>query len=175
MHESNRERLELRVPRFRQVQDWFLVRRRGGVHEIFAWAHAERIVDVMHALAAQLDPAVDVCIESRRSGNVWQGELLPLPDVREVLGRLQTPLATYGGVEVAVYTPDDQLTLTATLALVIFARSDRWVYLLEGMGFEERLNAPEPAWDAGASPLGDAPELERALEFAVEHLDLALA
>jgi len=173
MDDSERDPLELRVPRFRRVQDWFMVRRRGGVHELFAWANAERIVDVLHALTAQLDPAVDVCIESRRSGKSWQGELLPLPDVREVLGRLQTPLATYGGVECTVYTPDDQLTLTAALALVIYARSDRWVYLLEGMGFEERDDAPTPAWDADAAPFGLAPELDRALEFAIERLDLA--
>jgi len=173
MQNFDRDPLELRVPRFRRVQDWFMVRRRGAVHEVFAWANAERIVDVLHALAAQLDPAVDVCVESRRSGGVWQGELLPLPDVREALGRLQTPLATYGGVEFTVYTPDDQLTLTTSLALVIYARSDRWVYLLEGMGFEERHDAPTPAWDADAAPLGSAPELELALEFAVERLGLA--
>lgn len=149
-----------------------MVRRRGGVHEIFAWANAERIVDVLHALTALLDPAIDVCIESRRSGQTWQGELLPLPDVREVLGRLQTPLATYGGVELSVYTPDDQLTLTASLALVIYARSDRWVYLLEAMGFEERDDAPKPAWDADTAPLGEAPELDRALAFVTERLGL---
>jgi hypothetical protein len=172
MQDFDREPLELRVPRFRRVQDWFMVRRRGGVHEIFAWANAERIVDVLHALCAQLDPAVDLCIESLRSGDVWQGELLPLPDVREVIGRLQTPLATYGGVEMTVYTPDDQLTLTPALGLVVYARSDRWVYLLEGMGFEERHEAPLPAWDADAAPLGAAPELDRALAFAVERLAL---
>ncbi len=162
----------LRVPRFRPVPEWFMVRSRGGVHELFAWAVSERVVNVLHALTAQLDPAVDVCIESRRDGRVWRGELLPLPDVREVLGRLQLPLATYGGVEISIYTPDDQLTLTSSLALVIYARSDRWVYLLEGMGFEERKAAPTPVWDADHAPLGDAPELDRALELAVERLAL---
>ena len=132
------EDLRLRVPRFRPVPDWFVSRTRGGLSEVFAWANAERIVSVFHALTEHLDPAVDVSVESRREGRTWRGELLPLPDVRDVVGRLQLPLAMYGGVEVCVYTPDDQLTLTPGLALVIYARSDRWLYLLEGMGFSER-------------------------------------
>ncbi len=167
------EDLRLRVPRFRPVPDWFVSRARGGLSEIFAWANAERIVSAFHALTEHLDPAVDVNIECRRDGATWRGELLPLPDVRDVVGRLQLPLAMYGGVEVCVYTPDDQLTLTPGLALVIYARSDRWLYLLEGMGFAERETVPEPAWDSDAAPLGDAPELTRGLELAVERLGLS--
>ncbi len=169
---SRAEEFVLRVPRFRPLSDWFVVRGRGGLTEIFAWANAERIASVFHALTEHLDPAVDVSMHSLRANTEWSGALLPLPDVREALGRLQLPLGMYGGVEVAVYTPDDQLTITPTMALVIYARSDRWVYLLEGMGFTERARAPEPAWDASAAPLGDAPELERALSQIVERLGL---
>lgn len=164
----------LRVPRFRPVPDWFVASRRGGVHELFAWSNAERIVNVLHALSAHLDPAVDLVLASSRDAQSWRGELLPLPDVRDALGRLQSPIASYGGVELSIYSPDDQLTLTESLGLVIYARSDRWVYLLEGMGFEERAEAPPPSWEATGTPLGEAPELERAIALVVEQLDLTV-
>lgn len=166
------EQSSLRVPRFRPVPDWFVASETGGVHALFAWSNAERIVNVLHALAAHLDPAVDLVLESSRDGRTWCGELLPLPDVRIALGRLQSPVASYGGVELSIYTPDDQLTLTQALGLVVYARSDRWVYLLEGMGFEERAKAPAPIWELEGAPLGEAPELDRAIALVVEQLDL---
>lgn len=162
----------LRVPRFRPVPDWYVSQDRGALHELFAWSNAERIVNVLHALTAHLDPAVDLTMQFGRDGVTWHGQLLPLPDVREALGRLQSPLATYGGVEVSVYTPDDQLTLTGALGLVIYARSDRWVHLLDGMGFAPRAVAPEPLWNAETAPLGASPELDRALALVVEQLGL---
>ena len=45
---------------------------------------------------------------------------------------------TFGGVEFAVYTSDDQLTLNPHLELFIYARTDRWFYLLQGKGLEEQ-------------------------------------
>ena len=63
-------------------------------------------------------------------------------------------------MELSVYTGDDQLTLNPYLELFIYARTDRWLYLLEGKGLEEQsrvrdeeledeppaLSRPRPIW-----------------------------
>jgi len=58
------------------------------------------------------------------------GSDMALPDVRDAVARLKVPLSTYGGVEITLFTPEDQLTLTPQIELFIYSRSDRWMYLL---------------------------------------------
>ena len=65
-------------------------------------------------------------------------ERSPLPDVRDTIARLKLLLARFGGVELSVYTPEDQLTLNPHLELFIYSRTDRWLYLLEGEGWRSR-------------------------------------
>jgi hypothetical protein len=166
------EELQLRVPRFRPSNDWFVSRRSGAIHEMFVWSHAERLMRLMYELSEHLEPEVDLSIESRRDGRVWHGSVLPLNEVRSTIEMLVQSMSRFGGVELSVYTPDDQLTITSSLGLVIYARSDRWVYLLEAMGFTERANPPQQSWDADGAPLDDAPELTRDLELAVRQLKL---
>ena len=96
------------------------------------------MVDLFHALTEHLPPAVDVALEDVRSGLSWKGENIALPDVREVIARMKSPLSTFGGVEFAVYTSEDQLTLNPHLELFIYARTDQWFYILQGKGLEER-------------------------------------
>ncbi|HYW31332.1 MAG TPA: hypothetical protein VE869_07480, partial [Gemmatimonas sp.] len=112
--------------RFRRDNDWFVAGKRGAFFVALVGTNSERAVDLLPALALHLDPAVDVFIESLRDRLSWQGTSLALPDVREVVGRLRLPLAMYGGVEVAIVTADDQLTLTPELQIVVYARTDRW-------------------------------------------------
>ena len=131
---------------------------------------AERALDLFHALSASLPPAVDVALEDRRRRRAWTGVGIALPDARDAIARLKLPLSTYGGVELAVYTPDDQLTLTPALEVYVYARTDRWLYILLGKGLveQERL-APRRPDDATPGP---APELESALDLTVEQLGL---
>jgi hypothetical protein len=169
------EELQLRVPRFRPSNDWFVSRRSGAIHEMFVWAPAERLMQLLYQLSEHLDPEVDLSIESRRDGRVWRGSMLPINEVRSTIEMLEQSMSRYGGVELSVYTPDDQLTITSSLGLVIYARSDRWVYLLEAMGFAERAHAPQQSWNADGAPLENAPELTRDLELAVRQLKLMAA
>lgn len=157
--------------RFRSGYDHFTFRRDGDVHEARIVANAERVLDLLHALTAHLTPAVDVAIEDRRTGRAWRVEAAALPDVRDSIARLKLPLSAYGGVELAVYTPDDQLTLTPGLELFVYARSDRWLYILLGKGLVEQDRLGGSRWDVGA-PLPPAPELESALELTVEKLGM---
>lgn len=158
--------------RFRADVDDFTFTRAGEVYEARVVANAERVVDLLLALAAHLPPAVDLALEDARTGREWRGVDVALPDVREALARLKVPLATYGGVELAVYSTDDQLTVTPDLELYAFARTDRWLYILQGKGLVEATQPAADPWPLRPEDLGEAPELADALAAIVERLAL---
>ncbi|HVF39627.1 MAG TPA: hypothetical protein VM939_06970 [Gemmatimonadaceae bacterium] len=161
--------------RFRSGLDGFTFLKEGEYYEAYIAANAERVVDLFHTLSEQLPPAVDVVITDLRSETTWHGESIALPDVRDAVARLKVPLATYGGVEVSLYTPDDQLTLTPQLELYIYARSDRWLYLLQGKGLEERASLGDRSWRSRAWDGAPAPTLSAAISAAAERLSLTSA
>ncbi len=158
--------------RFRRAGDWFVTSTNDGVYTACIGATAERAVDLLHALAMHLDPAVDLYVSDVRTRTEWVGRDLALPDVRDALGRLRFPLATYGGVELTVFTPDDQLSLTPELLLVIYSRTDRWYFLLDGMGLEERASPPRAVWSPHRTELSASPELASSLAAAASRLGL---
>ncbi len=158
--------------RFGRAPGWFVVTRSGPLTIARVGVTAERAVDLLHLLAVHLDPAVDVFIESLRDREEWRGELLALPDVREVVGRLRILLATYGGVEVTLVTADDQLSLTPELLVVLCSRTDRWLYLLDGLGLHERTSVPPAVWRIGPESLAPVAELSEALASGAGRLGL---
>lgn len=161
--------------RFRSGSDEFSFARVGEHYEARVAANAERVVDLLHALAEHLPPAVDVSMADTRAGRAWRGMDVALPDIREGVARLKAALAAYGGVELAVYTGEDQLTLTPDLELYIYARTDRWLYILQGKGLVET-QTPEPeAWRLRPDELGPAPDLAESLAAAAERLGLERA
>jgi hypothetical protein len=161
--------------RFRSGVDGFTFEKVGENYEAYIAANAERVVDLFHALSEQLDPAVDVALSDLRSEMTWHGEAIALPDVRDAIARLKVPLATYGGVEISLYTADDQLTLTPQLELFIYARSDRWLYLLQGKGLEERAALADRSWRAQGWDRAPAPTLSAAIAAVSEKLSLTQA
>lgn len=161
--------------RFRTGADGFTFTLENGIHTAHVVANAERVVDLLHALAEHLPPAVDVAIEDLRSGRSWKGESLPVDDLREQVARLKVLLARYGGVEFSVYTSDDQLTLNPYLELFIYSRTDRWLYLLQGRGLEEQATLRTKSWKQRRAQFPAAPELVNAIQAAVERLGLQRA
>lgn len=161
--------------RFRSGVDGFTFEKNGENYEAYVGANAERVVDLFYTLSEHLPPAIDIAIEDLRSESTWHGETIALPDVRDAIARLKVPLATYGGVEFTLYTPDDQLTLTPQLELFIFARSDRWYYLLEGLGLEERAALADRSWRSKGWDRAAAPTLSAAISAAAERLTLSHA
>jgi len=155
--------------------DGFTFVKNGEIYEAYIAANAERVVDLFYALSEQLAPAIDVALEDLRSETTWRGESVALPDVRDAVARLKVPLATYGGVEISLYTPDDQLTLTPQLELYIFSRSDRWIYLLQGKGLEERASLADKSWRSQSWDRALAPSLTAAVSAAAERLGLTAA
>lgn len=161
--------------RFRSGTDGFTFVQNGEIYEAYVAANAERVVDLFYTLSEQLAPAIDLVIEDLRSEAAWRGESVALPDVRDAIARLKVPLATYGGVEISLYTPDDQLTLTPQLELYIFSRSDRWIYLLQGKGLEERVSLADRSWRSQSWDRALAPSLTAAISAAADRLALTQA
>ena len=158
--------------RFRAGSDDFTFAEQRDYFEARVGANAERVVDLLHALAEHLPPAVDVALDDVRSGRRWLGVNVALPDAREAVARLKVPLAAYGGVELSIYSTEDQLTVTPDLELWIFSRTDRWLYILQGIGLHESTQLRPESWRFSEDELGDAPELEEALRAAAERLAL---
>jgi hypothetical protein len=161
--------------RFRTSADSFTFDEANGIYTAHVVANAERVVDLVHTLAEHLPPAVDVAIEDLRSGRSWRGESVALPDVRDSVARLKLLLARYGGVELAIYTADDQLAINPYLELFIYARSDRWLYLLEGKGLEQQATVQPRSWKTTRKQFPAAPDLVNALATTADRLGLAPA
>ena len=158
--------------RFRVSADGFTFEQEDDHFTAHIVANAERVVDLFYARSEHLSPAVDVVIEDLRSGRSWKGEAVALPDVRESIARLKILLARYGGAEVSVYTGDDQLSLNPYLELFIYARTDRWLYLLEGKGLEEQAVVQTKSWKTNRQHFPAAPDLVNAVTAAAERLGL---
>jgi hypothetical protein len=158
--------------RFRSGVDGFTFDKTPTHYEAFIGANAERVVDLFYTLSEHLPPAIDIALTDLRSETTWTGETIALPDVRDAIARLKVPLATYGGVEFTLYSPDDQLTLTPQLELYIFARSDRWYYLLQGLGLEERAALADRSWRARGWDPAPPPTLSAAVAAAADRLSL---
>lgn len=158
--------------RFRSGQDGFTFTRTGEHYEAKVSANSERIVDLFYTLSEVLPPAVDVYIEDMRTQTSWRGDSVALPDVRDVVARLKVLLSSFGGIEMTFYTAEDQVTLTPQLDLVIYSRSDRWLYLLQSKNLEERSALADRAWGGGLWDRTRAPALSDALASAATRLSL---
>ncbi len=161
--------------RFRTSADGFSFTKEEDYYAAHIVANAERVVDLFHALLEHLPPAVDVAIGEMRSGRSWKGEALPLPDVRDAVARLRGQLSSAGGVEIAVYTSEDQVTLNPVLELFIYSRSDHWLYVLQGKGLEERRTVRTKSWKLRRHEYPDAPELVDAVASVAQSLGLTQA
>ena len=131
--------------RFRSGLDGFTFVKEAEHYAAHIVTHAERAVDLFHVLMEQLPPAVDLAIDDRRGRRSWTGDQIALPDAQDAIGRLKVALAAAGGVEIAIYTADDQITLNSQLELFILrakrsvALSPAWV----GPGRADRRRNPE--------------------------------
>ncbi|HEX2781308.1 MAG TPA: hypothetical protein VHM30_17535 [Gemmatimonadaceae bacterium] len=158
--------------RFRTSLDGFTFVEEDDYYAAHVVANAERVVDLFYTLSEQLSPAVDLVIDDKRNGKVWKGDALALPDVRDAIARLKVLLAQHGGVEVSIFTTEDQLTLNPYLELFIYARTDRWLYMLEGKGLQEQRAVRTKSWKIKREDFPPAPELDRGIASAAERLGL---
>ncbi len=177
MRETERELSDV-ATRFRRESAWVTATSLHAdsadgltaIHAIRVQANAERAVELLYRLSRHLDPLVDVALAHVRDSQTWEGALVPLSDVRDVIGRLRWPLAMFGGVELSLYTGADQLTLTPQLELVLYSRDSRWPKLLEAEGVSLSAAPLRQVWNATASVRSAAPDLSYALMQAIERL-----
>jgi len=161
--------------RFADPTAVFKCAREGDLYVTNVAATMERSVDLLHSLAEHMPAVVDLSIECVRSGRRFVGEGLSLPEVRETIARLKVPLVQSGGVELTVYTPEDQLALSPMLDLWVYSKSDRWVYLLVGEGLDEVALIEPRTWHVARADFAGAPELVEAVEKTAERLTLRIA
>ena len=159
--------------RFRTAADGFSFVKEPDYFVAHVVANAERTVDLFHALLEHMPPAVDVAMTDARTKRAWKGERLALPDVRDAIARIKAPLAEAGGIEIAVYTSEDQVTLNPVLELFIYARTDQWLYILQGKGLEERRAVRTKSWKLARQSFPPAPALEQAVGSMASALGLA--
>ena len=158
--------------RFRPGLDEFTCRRDGNVWAVCIAAGAERTAELFHELTDELPAVVSLSITRARDGRSWRGDLLSLADVRESVARLRVPLAAVGGYEVSIQTPDDQLALTPQLSLYVYARSDRWRYLLLSRGLVERSVIADRRWARTVDDFVVSTGADAAVAAAVDRLGL---
>jgi hypothetical protein len=161
--------------RFRPVADVFAMRMEGDVYVAEVRASPERAVELFHELSEMMPEVVDLALDCVRTGRNYVGEGLHLSEVTDTVARMKVALAASGGVELSVYTGEEQLCLSPMLELWIYAKSDRWLYLLLGRGLEERATLPAREWRIRAAEFSGAPELVDAVTAAAERLTLKLA
>ena len=161
--------------RFRTAADGFSFIKEEDFYSAHLVANAERTVDLFDALMEHMPPAVDMAMHDARTGRKWEGKSIALPDVRDAIARLKSPLASFGGVEISVYTAEDQITLNPVLELFIYARSDQWLYILQGKGLEQHRAVRTRSWKLGRVEHPPAPELSEAVAAAAETLGLSPA
>lgn len=160
--------------RFRPDTDLFAMRREGAVVVAEVRASPERTVELFHELSEEMPTVVDLALQCVRSGREYVGEGLQLSEVTDTIARLKVPLATSGGVELSVYSGDEQIGLSPMLDLWIYAKSDRWLYILLGRGLEERAVLPARVWTVEDAEFTGAPELVDAVTSTAQRLTLKL-
>jgi hypothetical protein len=163
----------VRAPRFRPRPAWYVADHEPGLVQTTAWSTAERLWRTWLTLLEHLEGPVDVAVLDVRRGQRWFAALRALDEVRAALADVRRPVLHFGGVEVVLCGAHDQLALTPDLLLMIDARSERWRFLLDALGFEERSGLPPMDWDPARAPQRPAPALAWAVDGLVARLALA--
>jgi hypothetical protein len=157
---------------FRSVTDGFVFGVSRDVCEVRIHTNADRSVELFLALAANLPPAVEVSLEDWRSARLWAGTALATSDVLDAIARVKGTLTSYAGAEISLIGQDEQLTLTANLALYIYSRSDRWLYLLQGMGLKRLAALRQRSWTLRRGEFAASREAEAAVNLTIERIGL---
>jgi hypothetical protein len=158
--------------RFGAPSDVFVSRREGELFVSEVSASEENAVEHFRSLIDEMPALVDFSMTCLRTKRHFVGEGLHRTEVSETVARLRVPLVASGGVELAVYTADEQLSLSPLLDVWIYAKSDRWVYLLLGLGLEETAELPRRTWTVAPSEFTGARTLVSAVSVAAERLTL---
>ena len=160
--------------RFRTAPEGFTaVREEDDYWAFHVVCGAARIVDLHAALLGEFSATVSVAIDDRHAHRAWKGDACPAAAVRDAVAALRAPLTALGGIEITVFTENDQVTLNPMLELFIYSHSERWAKVLEGKGLTEQRMVRTRSWRVGQRDLAPAPELSGPVAAAAHALRLA--
>ena len=150
-----------------------MFRREGDVHVAEIFAEPERSVELFASLIDELPQQIDLTIWCARSGERFAGEGRFRSEVDEGLRALLPAVAAVGGVEIALYSAEDQLTLSLSAELWVYTRSPRWPLVLASRGLVERTTADRRSWTVNAGDFCGAPHVIQAVCEVAERLTLS--
>lgn len=167
-----RERASEIWHRFHFEVEGFVVSDRDGRFEARIVANATWAVDLFLALSERLRPRVGTWLEDVRTGRRWFSTGILLSDAREAVISLRSALASHAGVEWALFDEDDQITLSPHLEIFVYARTERWFYLLRDLGLRRYRSVAPRSWRLERDEFPAAPLLDGLLSDVVGRLDL---
>ncbi|HUO52292.1 MAG TPA: hypothetical protein VMT93_07225 [Gemmatimonadaceae bacterium] len=159
--------------RFRTAAEGFTVTREPN--EPTAWhvvTGAGRAVELFVELLGELPPSVSLEIADAHTGRRWQGTDCDTTGVRGALAPLREALVAHGGVEITVFSKDDQVTLNPVLELFLYSTGDRWTEILRAHGLPEERLVRTHSWKLRRQGLTPAPALSDAVAGAAAALRL---
>lgn len=93
--------------------------------------------------------------------------------MRDAIARLKPVLSTFAGAEFTMVAAGEQLTITPNLDVFVYARSDRWLYLLQGKGLRRVPKLRPRSWRLRSGEFAPSAEMSQALHLAAQRLGLA--
>jgi hypothetical protein len=161
--------------RFRLPDEGFEFAGEGGLYRARVVAGGERTLSLFHTLIGHLAPSVSLRLHDVRSHvpeaprveaprveaprvaeadeedalaaiGSWAGDRLDRDKVRIAVDGARGVLAREGGVEIAVFDDEDQVTLGPNVDVFVFSRTARWYPLLRGLGLGTYQAIPHRSW-----------------------------
>lgn len=149
--------------RFRLPDEGFEFGEAGSLYRARIVAGSQRALSHFHALIGYLASSVSLRLQDIRPVDPhqpretedeqvlagfasWQGDGLDQEKVRIAMHGARGVLAREGGVEVAVFDDEDQVSLGPNLDVFVYARTARWYPLLRGLGLVRYQAIPPRSW-----------------------------
>jgi hypothetical protein len=145
--------------RFRDVADTFVVLRRDGLIGARAVGNSEAMVELFIELIPEFSSLFALTIDDWRSSRVWRADGVTQNAMLDAFYGLRVPLVNAGGVEFTLEAPHEQLSLSAHLEVVIWSRTERWLYLLQRAGLREQSALRGRLWRPDRGAFAQAPVL----------------
>jgi hypothetical protein len=158
----------------RRSGDGFTFGVRNGLHEARLAPNADRAVELFLAITEHFGPFCRLVVDDWRDGRRWGAADLATSDVREAVARARHVLTAHAGTEVTLVADGEQATVTANLAVRVYAPTDRWLYLLQGKGLRRMHALRRRSWVLGRGefpPVAESREMVRQLAGRL-HLEL---
>jgi hypothetical protein len=156
--------------RFRDVSDAYVVLQRDCLIGARAIGNSEAMVELFIELVPEFASLFTLTVDDWRDKRTWRAEGVTQNAMLDAFYGLRVPIIGAGGVEFTLEANDEQLSLSAHLEVVIWARTDRWLYLLQRAGLRERTQMRGRLWRPARGEFAPASGLAAGVETMAESL-----